>query len=115
MTGVLGHLSPDAMGYEGALLLLACAFVLYALVLRSLLALIGRRPFWLLPLGGSILLVAAAITHGFAAAVLTPLIPVDPDIYKQSMALRTASLACLLGCGVLGLASGYIYYRQMGE
>ena len=115
MMAMLGRLSADALGYEGALLLLAFAFVLYAMVLRSLLALIGRRMFWLMPLAGSILLVAAAATHGFAAAVLTPLIPVDPDIYKQSMALRTASLACLLGCGLLGLASGYIYYHEMGE
>lgn len=105
----------DSLTYEIALLIMACAFALYALVLRSLLALIGRQPFWLLPLAGSVLLVAAAIVHGFTAAVLTPLMPVDADIYRQSMALRTVSLSCLLACGVLGLASGWIYYHEMGE
>ena len=111
----LARLPADALTYEVALLLLACAFILYAFVLRTLLALIGRRPFWLLPMTGSLLLVVAAVVHGFSAAVLTPLIPVDPDIYRQTMALRTVSLACLLGCGLLGLASGWIYYHDMGE
>lgn len=49
----------EVLWYEGSLLVLAAAFTLYALVLRSLLILIGHRILWLLPLAGSILLVAA--------------------------------------------------------
>jgi len=105
----------DVLVYEGALLLLAAAFVMYALVLRSLLALIGRRILWLLPLAGSILLVAAAAIHGFAALELTPLIPNDPEIYRASMRLRTFSLLCLTACGAFSAIVGWIYYHSMGE
>ena len=112
---VIAQLSGDSLAYEIALLILAVAFGLYAMVLRTLLALIGRRPFWLLPLAGALLLVAAAVLHGFAAAVLTPLIATDPEIYRESMRLRTWSAVCLLGCGAVSLLSGWMYYHQVGD
>ena len=105
----------DALTYEIALLLLSLAFALYAMVLRTLLTLIGRRPFWLLPLAGSFLLVAAAGLHGFATAELGPLIPFDPAMYTESMRLRSWSAACLLGCGVLSLTAAWMYYHQVGD
>jgi hypothetical protein len=111
----LRSIPTDVLVYEGALLLLAAAFVLYALVLRGLLALIGRRILWLLPLAGSILLVAAAAIHGFAALELTPMIPNDPEIYRASMRLRTLSLLCLTACGTLSAIAGWIYYHSMGD
>ncbi len=111
----LAAIPGDALTYEIALLILAAAFAIYAVVLRTLLGLIGRRPFWLLPVVGSCLLVEAAAFHGFAAAVLTPLISIDPDIYKESMRLRTWSVGCLLGCGAVSLLSGWLYYHQIGD
>ncbi len=111
----LRNIPGDALTYELALLVLAAAFGIYAFVLRTLLGLVGRRPFWLLPLGGSFLLVAAAVLHGFATAVLTPLIGLDPDIYRESMSLRTWSAVCLLGCGTVSLFSGWLYYHQIGD
>lgn len=113
--GWLGRIPGDALTYEIAILTLAAAFSIYAVVLRTLLGLIGRRPFWLLPVAGSCLLVLAAILHGFAAAVLTPLISIDPDIYRESMRLRTWSVGCLLGCGAVSLLSGWLYYHQIGD
>jgi hypothetical protein len=111
----LSSLPADALWYDAALFLLACAFFIYAIILRHLLALIGRKGFWVLPLLGSILLVAAALIHGFAAVQLSPLIPIDPEIYKESMRLRSLSLLCLLGCGALSALAGWLYYHSMGE
>lgn len=115
MMGWLRTIPPDVLVYEAALLLLAAAFVLYALVMRSLLELIGRRILWLLPLAGSILLVAAAAIHGFAALELTPMIPNDPEIYRASMRLRMFSLLCLTACGALSAIVGWVYYHSMGD
>jgi hypothetical protein len=111
----LRELPPDTLWYEAALLLLAAAFVLYALALRSLLALIGRRILWLLPLAGSFLLIAAAAIHGFAAIELIPNIQNDPGIYVASMRLRTFSLLCLTACGALSAVAGWLYYHGMGD
>jgi len=108
-------LPAEVIWYEAALLVLAAAFVLYALVLRSLLVLIGRRILWVLPLAGSTLLVAAAVIHAFAAVELTPLIPSDPGMYVESMALRTFSLLCLTACGALSAVAGWLYYHGMGD
>lgn len=113
--GVLAGLPVDALVYEGALLILGAAFLLYALVLRELLALVDRRFFWLLPVAGALLLVGSAVTHGFAAIVLAPLIPMDPAIFRETLLLRTASLGCLMGCGVLGLIGGLAYLHEMGD
>jgi hypothetical protein len=111
----LGTVPAEVLWYEAALLLLAAAFVLYALVLRSLLALIGYRRLWVLPLAGSVLLVASAGLHLFAAVQLTPLIPSDPGMYVASMALRAYSLLCLTACGALGAVAGWLYYHGMGD
>lgn len=111
---LLARLPVDAMAYEVTLLLLAAAFAVYAVILRTLLGLVGRSSFWLLPLIGSILLVAAALLHGFAAAQLGPLIPLDPGMYVESMRLRSWSTICLLGCGILSLTAAWMYYIQVG-
>lgn len=111
----LASIPRDVLWYEAALLLLAVTFFLYSLVLRSLLPLIGYRRLWILPLAGSLLLVAAAATHGFASVVLAPQIPSDPAIYVESMRLRTYSLLCLTGCGALSALAGWLYYHGMGD
>lgn len=108
-------MTPELILYEAALLLLALSCALYAVILQRLLALIQRRVLWLLPLFGAILLVVSAGVHGFTAVVLTPLIGADPSIYRQSMLLRTLSIAGFLGAGVLSSLAGLSYYRRMGE
>ncbi len=108
-------LSPELVLYEVALVLLAGSCVLYAVILRQLLALIQRRVLWLLPLVSAILLAGSGILHGFTAVVLTPLIGADPAMYRQSMLLRTLSLAGLLGAGALATVAGLLYYRRMGD
>lgn len=108
-------LSASTSVYELSLCLLAGTFVLYALVLRMLLPLIGRRRLWILPLIGAVLLVTAAVLHGFTEIVLVPQIPQDASIYKESMKLRTASLACLSGCGLLATVTAWLYYHRMAE
>lgn len=109
----LARLPTDVRAYDAALLALAGAFALYGLILRALSGLSGHRLLWLLPVAGALCLVAAAVIHGFAAAVIAPLIPTDAEMYRESMRLRSASLLCLLACGVLGMSSGWVCYRQM--
>lgn len=108
-------LSPELVLYEIALILLAGSCLLYAVILRQLLALIQRRVLWLLPVISAALITVAAYLHGFAVIVLTPLIGADPSIYKQSMLLRTLSIGGLLGAGVFASVAGMLYYRRMGD
>lgn len=108
-------MSSAAALYAAALLLLAASFVLYAAILRHLLALVRLEFLWLLPLAGGTLLVLAAAFHWFAAAVLEPVMGNDPQMFRESMFLRTASMACLLACGALAAASGWTCYKRMGD
>jgi len=101
--------------YETALVLLAASLGLYALILRKLLALVARRALWVLPVAGAALLLLSAALHGFASVVLAPQIGTDPQIFRESMLLRTVSLAALAASGLLAAASGWAYYRRMGD
>lgn len=108
-------MTADAAMYPAALVLLAASFVLYAVILRRLFSLVRRRALWLFPLAGAALLLLAAALHGFAAAVLEPVMGADPQIFRESMQLRTAAMGCLLLAGGLGALSGWAYYRSMGD
>jgi hypothetical protein len=108
-------LSPELVLYEVALLLLAGSCLLYAAILKQLLALIQRRVLWILPLVSTVLLIASAAVHGFGIVVLKPLTGADPSIYRQSMLLRTLSIGGLLGAGAFAAVAGLLYYRRMGD
>ncbi|MEK7765682.1 MAG: hypothetical protein AAB368_05540, partial [bacterium] len=95
--------------------LLALSLILYAFILRRLLALVARGALWVLPVAGAALLLLSAALHGFAASVLAPLIGTDPSIYRESMLLRSVSLAAMAASGLLAAASGWAYYRRMGD
>lgn len=107
-------LSPELLLYELALILLAGSCLLYAVILRQLLALVRLPGLWVLPLGSALLLAASAVLNGFGKIVLTPVIGADPSIYRQSMLLRTLSLGGLLGAGACAAVAGLLYYRRMG-
>jgi hypothetical protein len=112
---IAGPVTPELVLYEVALILLAGSCLLYAVILKQLLALIQRRVLWLLPVISAALIAVSAYLHGFAAVVLTPLIGADPSIYKQSMLLRTLSIGGLLGAGLFAAVAGLLYYRRMGD
>ena len=111
----MGSVSSHVLVYEGALACLAVSFIFYSLILRYLLALVGLKYFWILPLVGALSLIVAGALYYYANAYLIPQMSSDISFYKDSMKLRSISIGLLMFCGVLNTLSGWIYYRKMGQ
>lgn len=111
------HYPLDALPYEIGFLLLALSMIWYSVVLKRLLAIIRERPVWILPLIGSLCVLASVGMHSFAYVVLLPqmdaLKSVDEIDRLSTFILqwRAWSLACIMAGGVFSLLGGGIYYR----
>lgn len=112
---IVGSVSVHVLVYEGALACLAVSFLFYALILRYLLALVGLKYFWFLPMVGALLLVVAGGLYFYANAYLIPQMSSGISFYKDSMKLRSISIGLLMLCGVLNTVGGWLYYRKMGK
>ena len=105
MLETLSELPKEPLVYEAGGVIFASALLGFSHVMRNLLRTIGRRGLWLLPLAGAVLVLAAAILHGYAYFILMPQVAPDaPDIIQQVYRWRFIALMAMLVASLLTLA-----------
>lgn len=111
------HYPLEALPYEIGFILLAISMIWYSIILKKMVEIIHEQPVWILPLIGSIFILASVGMHSFAYVVLLPrmdgLGSVDEITRFSTFILqwRAWSLAGILAGGVLSLLGGIMYFR----
>jgi len=100
MLDALREIPPDYLVYEAGGLVFAFALLGFTYTSRRLLALVGRGGWWLLPLAGSLCMVAVVGLH-FYANVWYPMEHAgDPGLTAAIYQFRFIALLALLGSSV---------------
>ncbi len=123
--------SVDALFFEVGLILLSVATFWYVTVLKELLSVLHKPFVWMLPAAGAVLLLTASGVHFYIHAQLTPLVNIDPSIYRdlfqfrtlamtsapyrQMLKLRMIEFVLILVSALFSVIAGFLYHRWSKE
>ncbi len=99
----LSELPKEPLVYEAGGVVLSSALLGFSHVMRLLMNTIGRRGLWTLPLGGAVLVLAAAVLHGYAYFILMPQVVEFPAIMNEVYRWRFIALLSMLLASLLTL------------
>lgn len=111
------HYPLEALPYEVGFLLLALSMIWYSMVLKKMVAIIREKPIWILPLIGSMFILASVVMHSIAYVWFLPKMDAlnSLDEINQFSAFllqwRAWSLVAILLGGLFSLIGGSYYYR----
>jgi hypothetical protein len=103
-----------------AILLTVGSLVLYGLIIKRLLVLIGGKLIWIFPVFAGVLLFVLAIVHIYRMLFYFPLLgmagPADLfELIIGSLILARIESFLLLGAGIVSLVGGLLYYRASSK
>lgn len=103
-----------------AILFAIISLVIFGLILKRLLNLIGGKGIWVFPLIGSLFLVAMTIFHLYRIVFYFPLLSVAGpgdlfDLIIGSLALARYESFVFLGAGLFPLIGGILYYSASSK
>ncbi|MGQ9816428.1 MAG: hypothetical protein ACUVQ3_00520 [bacterium] len=103
-----------------AILLAIVSLMIFSLILKRLLNLIGGKGIWVFPLIGSLFLIAMAIFHLYRIIFYFPLLSVAGpgdlfDLIIGSLKLARYESFLFLGAGIFPLIGGILYYRASSK
>lgn len=103
-----------------AILLAIISLIVFGLILKRLLNLIGGKGIWVFPLIGSLFLVAMAVFHLYRIIFYFPLLSVAGpgdlfDLIIGSLALARYESFLFLGAGLFPLIGGILYYSASSK
>ncbi len=111
------HYPLAALPYEIGFILLALSMIWYSMVLKKMIAIIHERPVWVLPLIGSLFILASVVMHSIAYVVLLPQMDALNSLEEINrfsafmLQWRAWSLVAILMGGLFSLVGGSFYYR----
>jgi len=103
-----------------AILLAIISLIIFGIIIKRLLTLIGGRGIWIFPVIGSIFLIAVAVLHIYRIVFYFPLLstagPGDLfDLIIGSLALARYESFLFLGAGLFPLIGGILYYSASSK
>ncbi len=103
-----------------AILLAIISLIIFGLILKRLLNLIGGKGIWVFPLIGCLFLVAMAVFHLYRIIFYFPLLSVAGpgdlfDLIIGSLALARYESFLFLGAGLFPLIGGILYYSASSK
>lgn len=106
--------------YIVAILLAIVSLIIFSLILKRLLNLIGGKGIWVFPLIGSLFLIAMAIFHLYRIISYFPLLSVAGpgdlfDLILGSLGLARYESFLFLGAGIFPLIGGILYYSASSK
>jgi hypothetical protein len=116
----MGPYPLSSIPFDLGFLLLALALYRGSALLGSILRILKGPPYhWFMTAGATLLLVSVVL-HAYASiAVLGPLARTTgadfEPLYRQAMAFKNSSLACLAAAGLFSTLSGLLCYRRMNR
>ncbi|MEO0136717.1 MAG: hypothetical protein ABIL39_06020 [candidate division WOR-3 bacterium] len=106
--------------FMAGILLTIISLVVFGLILKRLLNLIGGKGIWIFPIIGSIFLVAVAGFHIYRMVFYFPLLSVagPGDLFELivgSLGLARLESFLFLGAGIFPLIGGILYYSASSK
>ncbi len=103
-----------------AVLLAIISLIIFGLILKRLLNLIGGKGIWVLPVIGSLFLIAVAVFHIYRIVFYFPLLSVAGpgdlfDLIIGSLVLARFESWLFLGAGLFPLLGGVLYYSASSK
>ncbi len=103
-----------------AILLTIISLIIFGVIIKRLLALIGGKGIWIFPVLGSIFLIAVAGFHIYRMIFYFPLLstagPGDLfDLIVGSLGLSRIESFLFLGAGLFPLVGGILYYSASSK
>jgi hypothetical protein len=103
-----------------AILLTILSLIIYGLIIKRLLVLIGGKGIWILPIIASLCLIVLAVVHIYRMMFYFPLLgtagPADLfELIVGSLSLARIESFLLLGSGIFALIGGILYYSASSK
>ncbi len=103
-----------------AILFAIVSLVVFGLILRRLLNLIGGKGIWIFPVIGCVFLIAVAVFHIYRIVFYYPLLSVAGpgdifDLIVRSLALARYESFLFFGAGLFPLIGGILYYSASSK
>ena len=117
--------------FDAGLVLLAIALFWFSLILRELIAVLGKPKVWILTTIGALILLISAGIHFYTHATIGEFIYVDTSVYRDLFQFKTLVFTStphkiflrnrmfvitgILSSSLLSLIAGLFYYKWSGE